>query len=171
MRYKQNIVKCLKKFNFFKKSFCCDWHVLIWWLIRERMYVLPGVFSLEASDVSVERRASDLNFFSGTCSVVWWAGVLYFLSVERHTKQVRGLKQKTTGSHSLGTDLLSTVACECTWWLLTGWEGLSISSDPRKSKTDFQVNSLKSAQSHNMISLLNAPRLALIFPIRYFSKD
>lgn len=26
---------------------------------------LPSVFSLEASDVSVDRRASDLNFFSG----------------------------------------------------------------------------------------------------------
>lgn len=33
--------------------------------------VLPGVFSLELSDVSVDSRASDLNFFSGTCSVVW----------------------------------------------------------------------------------------------------
>lgn len=58
------------------------------------MCVLPGVFSLEASDVSVESRASDLNFFSGTCSVVWWAGALYFLSVKRHTKQVRRLEQK-----------------------------------------------------------------------------
>lgn len=37
---------------------------------------------MEASDVSVESRASDLNFFSGTCSVVWWLGcVVYFLSV------------------------------------------------------------------------------------------
>lgn len=26
---------------------------------------LPSVFSLEASDVKVDRRASDLNFFSG----------------------------------------------------------------------------------------------------------
>lgn len=26
---------------------------------------LPSVFSLEASEVSVDRRASDLNFFSG----------------------------------------------------------------------------------------------------------
>lgn len=48
------------------------------------MLYVPGVFSLEASDVSVESRASDLNFFSGTCSVVWWDGVLYFLSVDTH---------------------------------------------------------------------------------------
>lgn len=38
-------------------------------LLKERP--LPGVFSLDASDVSVESRASDLNFFSGMCSVVW----------------------------------------------------------------------------------------------------
>ena len=41
---------------------------------------VPGVFSLEASEVSVESRASDLNFFSGTCSVVWCTGALCFLS-------------------------------------------------------------------------------------------
>lgn len=42
---------------------------------------LPSVFSLEASDVSVDRRASDLNFFSGIWSVVaWWEVGLYFLS-------------------------------------------------------------------------------------------
>lgn len=42
---------------------------------------LPSVFSLEASEVSVDRRASDLNFFSGIWSVVvWWEVGLYFLS-------------------------------------------------------------------------------------------
>ena len=51
---------------------------------------LPGVFSLEASDVSVESRASDLNFFSGTCSVVWCVGVVYFLSVTHTDMTVLG---------------------------------------------------------------------------------
>lgn len=46
--------------------------------------LLPGVFSLEASEVKVESRASDLNFFSGTCSVVWCVGALYFLSAPTH---------------------------------------------------------------------------------------
>ena len=42
---------------------------------------LPSVFSLEASDVRVDKRASDLNFFSGKWSVVvWWEVGLYFLS-------------------------------------------------------------------------------------------
>lgn len=74
-----------------------DWEELTLYMLLEEdvLFALqPGVFSLVASDVSVESRASDLNFFSGTCSVVWWAGVLYFL--------------------------FSTVVCECTWWLLTG---------------------------------------------------
>lgn len=53
----------------------------------------PGVFSLEASDVSVDSRASDLNFFSGTCSVVWWVGALYFLSVTTQTCHPKPLPQ------------------------------------------------------------------------------
>lgn len=48
---------------------------------------IPGVFSLVASDVSVESSASDLNFFSGTCSVLWWAGALYFLSANKHKRK------------------------------------------------------------------------------------
>lgn len=54
---------------------------------------LLGVFSLEASDVSVESRASDLNFFSGTCSVVWWVGALYFLSNNTNTQRKRREKR------------------------------------------------------------------------------
>lgn len=51
---------------------------------KHALIVLPGVFSLEASEVSVDRRASDLNFFSGTWSVVlWWEDGLCFLSVWR----------------------------------------------------------------------------------------
>lgn len=94
--------------------------------------------------MSVESRASDLNFFSGTCSVVWWDGVLYFLSVNTHRKPIRGeglknrLKKKGSDKYSEVRGLLSTVACEWTWWLLTGWEGLSISSDPGKEINDFK---------------------------------
>ena len=59
---------------------------------------LPGVFSLEASEVSVESRASDLNFFSGTCSVVWCTGALCFLSGKQENHKTGWLEACKTPS-------------------------------------------------------------------------
>lgn len=58
---------------------------------------------MEASDVSVESRASDLNFFSGMCSVVWWVGAQYFLSEDTKTKGQR--------SHPLWVGVSGEVGC------------------------------------------------------------
>lgn len=79
------------------------------------------MFSLEASDVSVDSSASDLNFFSGTCSVVWWAGALYFLSVPTAQGQTHTVNNNLTHTHTIRSiDSLSAGVCEWTWWLLTG---------------------------------------------------
>lgn len=68
---------------------------------------------MEASDVSVESRASDLNFFSGICSVVWWVGAQYFLSEDTKTK---GQRTMLEAGHTLRRGYqVSLAACfSCT---------------------------------------------------------
>lgn len=138
------------------------------------MCVLPGVFSLEASDVSVESRASDLNFFSGTCSVVWWAGALYFLSVKKTHKA--GQK---TGTEKWESDSLLKQAYSPQWCVNVHGGYWQVGRDCPSPATLEQVkptlqtisNQHKATTWSVYYSVSRHFQTSFIFPISYLNKD
>lgn len=132
----------------------CAWHVFIGQLKRSENVCFTWCVFFR----SVWRECGEqglwlkLLFWYVFSSVMGWRTVLPLCQKNTQSRSEDWNRKMGIGQ-SLETGLLSTVVCECTWWLLTGWEGLSISSDPRTGKTDF-TNNFKSAQSHNMVSLL-----------------